>query len=136
MKINQRRLALSLGIVGAVLLPISTGNLKKLSSKPSIFTKVYETDTVEEKKALKFYADNNFDEIDCVYVLGRDNRNKHTKELCDEVDKFKTIKTSIGGVTDEFVQFMLVSLLGFLIPSLIVLLGPRLVMSYVNWLTR
>jgi hypothetical protein len=137
MMINQKKLALSLGIVGALLLPMSTGSLEQFSLKPFIFKEVNEYDEAERQKWLKFHNDNHLADYDCI-VLSQfeDNRAKRTKELCDEADKFKIIKNTSKVISNEFGRFAVETVLGFFVVSLTVLVGPRFAMSYIKWLTR
>jgi hypothetical protein len=116
---------------------MSTGSLKKLRLKQSIFTEHYEFDEVERQKWLNFYKSNHLNDYDCISLSEfADNINTKTKELCAEAEKFKVIKNKTKVISDEFWRFMVEAVLGFLIPSLIVLVGPRLVMTYIKWLTR
>ncbi len=81
---------------------MSTGSLKQFRLKPSIFKEVDEYDEVERQKWLKFHEDNHLNWEDCITLTENDYRDKKTKELCAEADKFKVIKNTTRVISNEF----------------------------------
>ncbi len=125
--INIRRLAFSVGVVGAIATPIATGSLKRAVPLSPAFYFEDDRDRFIQQRGLESWICLNLPLI----------INPDTRQTCLDAEAIPrshaTLKTSIR--VDKLLWLLWQMLLGFIAPAAIVLLVPRMIRAYVRWLT-
>lgn len=126
--INIRRLALSVGIVGAITIPLVTGNLKRGLPDPSQFHWEDDRDRYIEQRGLEPWICSNMPNI----------TNPDTRQICIGSEavarSHSVLRTSIR--LDATLLLLRDVLLGFVVPAALVLLVPSAFRRYWRWLTN
>jgi hypothetical protein len=131
-RINLMRLALSLGIVGAVILPIRTGSIKR--AEQGFIETAYDDDQSRLLDA------NNISAVDCMAspTLGSRYLTDGEKAICARADALSGQHASHSVTYHASAIIPLISdiLVGFVCPFLFVIFVPRIARAYWVWLTR
>lgn len=131
LRINMMRLAISLGIVGALILPIRTGSIKRAEG---FMVSVYDDDQS------RLLDSNYISLIDCMAspILGSRHLTDDEKAVCTKAETLSGQHVNLSFTYHANAIIPLISDIigGFLGPFLFVLLIPRIARAYWAWLTR
>ena len=129
MRINMMRLALSLGIVGAVILPIRTKSFHQFGRE-----------TTYEDDQTRFLAANGMNDYDCIIMSmpGERPPTDAEKAACSNSENIRGQHRIYTSTYHPSALLPLARdiLVGFLGPFLVVLLVPKFARAYWGWLTR
>ena len=128
MTVNIRRLALSAGIVGMIVLPLSTGAAKRAVPSGPIIGWDDDRDRFLERN--DFMAPWICENLQIV-------TNPDTRRICTEAAAIpranRVYSTSLKA--ERVMPLLGYLLLGFVVPFLIVLFAPKIARAYLRWVT-
>jgi hypothetical protein len=138
-KINTKRLLLSLGVAGAVAVPLWTRSLQRFIDQPTEMVGIWFKDSSglwHEEPDEVFAA-----EIIC--YLSRDLNRPNKQSACDKADQARdqfppTRFAEAPPVALNRGRAILLArdvMLGLLVPAFLVLVVPRIARRYLRWLT-
>lgn len=133
--LNLRRLALSMGIIGAIITPLLTGSLRDFGSS-------YYTEDDENR----YLIAHNMDPYTC--LIERLHRQvAHDAQIANDAVSEHRICNEVGGLVWQnrvvkwhfdgkvFGRFLMTVIFGFLVPFVVVLIVPRIAKAYFRWVT-
>jgi hypothetical protein len=128
-RLNRKRFALSLAIIGAIVTPIWTGSLNKAHAWHFTF----------EDDQTRYLTARGMKPYSC-YIAGllKNYDVESEPKICSETENLvgKNVIQKSEFYPSGLVPLTRDLLLGFLTPFLLVLLVPRLARAYLRWVTK